>query len=172
MIPLMLQLEKIGFSSHYLEQSINYMKANLKSIGRCMAIDDLYHPGEDDSINQRAREILDELNLVMQEAARENVTDTIAEIINENDGWAGKLLDYVQRNKQDIHRNSGFLVRLDIDCLISKVWESIAKDIYDFRSCIFRVYDDQFIHGVLDQERGEVEKLLQGIMNCNHLASI
>ena len=167
MIPLMLQLEKIGFSSHYLEQSINYMKANLKAIGRCMAIDDLYNPGEDDGINQRTKEILDELNLFMQEAVKENVTDTIAEIINENDGWAGRLLDYVEKNKQDIHRNSGFLVRLDINCLAAKVRESKAKDIFDFRSCIFRVYDNQFMHGVLDEERGEVEELLQGIMNCN-----
>lgn len=45
--------------------------------------------------------------------------------------------------------------------------ESTAKDIYDFRSCLFRVYDNQFMHGVLDEERGEVEKLLQGIVDSN-----
>lgn len=41
--------------------------------------------------------------------------------------------------------------------------ESTAKDIYDFRSCLFRVYDNQFMHGVLDEEREEVGNLLKGI---------
>ncbi len=45
--------------------------------------------------------------------------------------------------------------------------ESTAKDIYDFRSCLFRVYDNQFMHGVLDEEREDMEKLLQGIMGNN-----
>lgn len=61
-IPLMLRLEKVGFSTAYLERAVNYMKTNLKLLERCVAIDDLYHPGEDRSINQRTREILNELN--------------------------------------------------------------------------------------------------------------
>lgn len=48
--------------------------------------------------------------------------------------------------------------------MAAKVQESTAKDIYDFRSCLFRVYDNQFMHGVLDEEREDMEKLLQGIM--------
>lgn len=36
-IPLMLRLEKVGFSSAYLERAVNYMKANLKLLERCMA---------------------------------------------------------------------------------------------------------------------------------------
>lgn len=162
-IPLMLRLEKVGFSSAYLERAVNYMKANLKLLERCVAIDDLYHPGEDKSINQQTKEILNELNQFIQESCKENAKDTIGEIIGGGNGWANRLLDYVEKNKQDIHRSSGFLVQLDIDCLTVKVQESTAKDIYDFRSCLFRVYDNQFMHGVLDEEREEVGNLLQGI---------
>lgn len=163
MIPLMLRLEKIGFSRDNLERAINYMKTNVKLLGKCVAIDDLYHPGEDKDINQRTREILNELNQFIQESFKENVKDTIGEIIIGDDGWANRLLDYVEKNKQDIHRSSGFLVQLDVSCLTVKVQKSTAKDIYDFRSCLFRVYDNQFMHGVLDEEREDVEKLLQGI---------
>ncbi len=53
----MLRLEKIGFLSVYLERVVNYMKENLKLLGRCVAIDDLYHPGEDNSINERTKNI-------------------------------------------------------------------------------------------------------------------
>lgn len=166
-IPLMLRLEKIGFSSDYLQRAVSYMKANLKLLGKCVAIDDLYHPGEDKSINQRTKEILDELNRFIDESFKENVKDTIGEIIVGGDGWAGRLLDYVEKNKQDIHRSSGFLVQLNVNCLAAKVQESTAKDIYDFRSCLFRVYDNQFMHGVLDEEREDMEKLLQGIMGSN-----
>lgn len=163
MIPLMLRLEKIGFSCDYLERAINFMRANLKLLGKCVAIDDLYHPGEDKDINQRTKEILNELNQFIQESFKENVKDTIGEIIIGDDGWANRLLDYVEKNKQDIHRSSGFLVQLDVSGLTVKVQKSTAKDIYDFRSCLFRVYDNQFMHGVLDEEREDVEKLLQGI---------
>ena len=128
---------------------------------------DLYHPGEDRSINQRTKELLNELNQFIQESCKENAKDTIGEIIASSNGWANRLLDYVEKNKQDIHRSSGFLVQLDINGLTVKVQESTAKDIYDFRSCLFRVYDNQFMHGVLDEERGEVEKLLQGIVDSN-----
>lgn len=166
-IPLMLRLEKVGFSTAYLERAVNYMKTNLKLLERCVAIDDLYHPGEDRSINQQTKEILNELNQFIQESYKENAKDTIGEIINSGDGWANRLLDYLEKNRQDIHRSSGFLVQLDINCLTVKVQESTAKDIYDFRSCLFRVYDNQFMHGVLDGERGEVEKLLQGIVDSN-----
>lgn len=162
-IPLMMRLEKVGFSSVYLERAVNYMKTNLKLLERCMAIDDLYHPGEDKSINQRTKEILNELNQFIQESCKENAKDTIGKIITSGNGWAKRLLDYVEKNKQDIHRNSGFLVQLDINCLTVKVQESAAKDIYDFRSCLFRVYDNRFMHGVLDEEREEVGKLLKGI---------
>ena len=165
-IPLILELEKIGFSSDYLVRTVNYMKANLKLLGRYVAIDDLYHPGEDKVINRRTKEILNELNQYIQESYKENVKNTIGEIIIDGDGWANRLLDYVEKNRQDIHRNSGFLVQLDVNCLTVKVQESTAKDIYDFRSCLFRVYDNQFMHGVLDEEREEVEKLLQGITGC------
>ena len=106
---------------------------------------------------------MNELNQFMQESFKENVKDTIGGIIIGDDGWASRLLDYVEKNKQDIHRSSGFLVQLDVSCLTVKVQKSTAKDIYDFRSCLFRVYDNQFMHGVLDEEREEVEKLLQGI---------
>ncbi len=165
MIPLMLRLEKVGFSPAYLEKALDYMKENLKALGKCVAIDDLYHPGEDKDINQRTKELLDELNQFTQESFKENVRDTIGEIIVGNEGWASRLLDYVEINKQDIHRSSGFLVQLDTGCLTAKVQESTSKDIYDFRSCLFRVYDNQFMHGVLDEEREDVEKLLQGIMD-------
>lgn len=163
-IPLILELEKIGFSSDYLVRTVNYMKANLKLLGKCVAIDDLYHPGEDKCINRRTKEILNELNQFIQESYKENVKNTIEEIIIDGDGWANRLLDYVEKNRQDIHRNSGFLVQLDVNCLTVKVQESTAKDIDDFCSCLFRVYDNQFMHGVLDEEREEAEKLLQGIM--------
>ena len=162
-IPLMLRLEKVGFSSAYLERAVNYMKENLKLLERCVAIDDLYHPGEDISINQQTKGILNELNQFIQESYKENAKDTIGEIIGGGNGWANRLLDYVEKNKQDIHRSSGFLVQLDINCLTIKVQESTAKDIYDFRSCLFRVYDNQFMHGVLDEEREEVGNLLKGI---------
>lgn len=162
-IPLMLRLEKVGFSSAYLERAVNYMKANLKLLERCVAIDDLYHPGEDKSINQQTKGILNELNQFIQESCKENAKDTIGEIIGSGNGWANRLLDYLEKNKQDIHRSSGFLVQLDINDLTVKVQDSTAKDIYDFRSCLFRVYDNQFMHGVLDKEREEVGKLLQGI---------
>lgn len=162
-IPLMLRLEKVGFSSAYLERAVNYMKENLKLLERCVAIDDLYHPGEDKSINQQTKGILNELNQFIQESYKENAKDTIGEIIGGGNGWANRLLDYVEKNKQDIHRSSGFLVQLDINCLTIKVQESTAKDIYDFRSCLFRVYDNQFMHGVLDEEREEVGNLLKGI---------
>lgn len=162
-IPLMLRLEKVGFSSAYLERAVNYMKENLKLLERCVAIDDLYHPGEDKSINQQTKGILNELNQFIQESYKENAKDTIGEIIGGGNGWANRLLDYVEKNKQDIHRSSGFLVQLDINDLTVKVQDSTAKDIYDFRSCLFRVYDNQFMHGVLDKEREEVGKLLQGI---------
>lgn len=165
MIPLMLRLEKIGFSPDYLEKALNYMKENLRTIGKCVAIDDLYHPGEDKDINQRTKELLDEINQFTQESFKENVRDTIGEIIVGNEGWASRLLDYVQNNRQDIHRSSGFLAQLDTGCLTAKVQESTSEDIYDFRSCLFRVYDNQFMHGVLDEEREDVEKLLQGIMD-------
>lgn len=167
MIPLILRLEKIGFSSDYLVRAINYMKLNLKKLEKCVAIDDLYHPGEDKDINQRTREILNELNQYIQEAFKENVKDTIGEITNEDDGWAGKLFDYVDKNKYDIRSSSGFLVQLNVDRLINQVQASKAIDIYDFRSCLFEVYDDQFMHGVLDEERDDMEKLLQGIMNID-----
>lgn len=104
-IPLMMRLEKVGFSSVYLERAVNYMKANLKLLERCVAIDDLYHPGEDKSINQRTKEILNELNQFIQESCKENAKDTIGEIITSGNGWANRLLDYVEKNKQDIHRS-------------------------------------------------------------------
>lgn len=104
----MLRLEKVGFSSSYLEQAVNYMKTNLKSLERCVAIDDLYHPGEDRSINQRTKEILNELNQFIQESYKENGKDTIGEILNSGDGWANRLLDYLEKNRQDIHGSSGF----------------------------------------------------------------
>ncbi len=162
-IPLILRLEKVGFSSSYLEKAVNHMKTNLRLLERCVAIDDLYHPGEDKSINQRTKEILNELNQFIQESCKENAKDAIGEIIASSNGWANRLLDYVEKNKQDIHRSSGFLVQLDINCLTVKVQESTAKDIYDFQSCLFRVYDNQFMHGVLDEEGEEVGKLLMGI---------
>ncbi len=104
----MLRLEKIGFSSDYLQRAVSYMKANLKLLGKCVAIDDLYHPGEDKSINQRTKEILDELNRFIDESFKENVKDTIGEIIVGGDGWAGRLLDYVEKTSRTFIEAAGF----------------------------------------------------------------
>ena len=88
-------------------------------------------------------------------------------IINEGDGWADKLLEYIKQNKHDIHNSSGFLLQLDINILASKVINSNPEDIYVFRSCIFQVYDVNFIHGILDCEKEDVKKLLTEIKKCN-----
>lgn len=53
-------------------------------------------------------------------------------------------------------------MQLDINCLTVKVQESTAKDIYDFRSCLFRVYDNQFMHGVLDEEEEKWKNCYRG----------
>lgn len=166
-IPLLLRLEKIGFSKEYLTQALNSMKENLSQLKKHTHLDDSYHPGDDKEINKRTREILKELNNFIDEKFKESVKDTMVGIINERDGWADKLLEYIKQNKHDIHISSGFLLQLDINILSSKVINSNPEDIYVFRSCIFQVYDVNFIHGILDCEKEDVKKLLTEIKKCN-----
>ena len=166
-IPLLLRLEKVGFSEEYLSQALDSMKANLSQLKIHARIDDLYNPGDDKEVNQRTREILKELNRFVDENFKESVKDTLGGILNGGDGWADKLLEYIKQNKNDIHNSSGFLLQLDVNMLINKVINSTPEDIYVFRSCIFQVYDYNFTHGILDYEKKEVKELLLGIRECN-----
>lgn len=166
-VPLILRLEKLGFSKEYLTQALDSMKANLSQLKTHVRLDDLYHPGDDKEINQRTREILKDLNNFVDENFKESVKDTMGGILNGDDGWADNLFEYVKQNKSDIHNSSGFLLQLDINTLISKVINSTPEDIYVFRSCVFQVYDSNFTHGILDYEKKEVKELLSGIKGCN-----
>ena len=134
-VPLILRLEKLGFSKEYLTQALDSMKANLSQLKTHVRLDDLYHPGDDKEINQRTREILKDLNNFVDENFKESVKDTMGGILNGDDGWADNLFEYVKQNKSDIHNSSGFLLQLDINTLISKVINSTPEDIYVFRSC-------------------------------------
>lgn len=166
-IPLLLRLEKVGFSEEYLTQALGSMKANLSQLKIYARLDDLYNPGDDKEINQHTREILKELNHFVDENFKESVKDTMGGILNGGDGWADKLFEYIKQNKNDIHNGSGFLLQLDINMLISKVINSTPEDIYVFRSCVFQVYDSNFTHGILDCEKKEVKELLSGVKGCN-----
>lgn len=96
-IPLLLRLEKIGFSEEYLTQALDSMKANLSQLKIQTRLDDLYNPGDDKEINQRTREILKELNSFVDENFKESVKDTMGGILNGGDGWADKLLKISNR---------------------------------------------------------------------------
>lgn len=166
-VPLLLRLEKLGFSEEYLTQALGSMKKNLSQLNTHASLDGLYHPGDDKDINQRTREILKELNHFIDENFKESVKDTMRGILNEGNGWADKLFEYTKQNKNDIHNSSGFLLQLDVNMLVSKVINSNPKDIYVFRSCIFEVYDVNYTHGILDCEKKDVKKLLVGIKACD-----
>lgn len=155
---LILKLLSIGFEDNFLEKAIKYMKKNVSTLREHRIITEIFSPSDDEDLNKKTRDIMQQLQTIIDNAFKNNAVDNIAKLIECEDVWGNKLYAYINENSREIRQNIGFLMHIDISEVTKKLYKSSEADIVYFRRCIYSLYKGQY--GFFESEQEHLKELL------------
>lgn len=166
-ISFLLDLEEAEFPKENMEEALSKMKDNLKNLESHIYLDSGYRSGGDEKKRERFKEIIYELQAIIDERFQEKISESIGQYLAEEEGWAKNLAEFVRKNIQKINSDSGFLSQMDMTNLATKIGGSSSYDINMFRACIAQLYIRSTIGEALKEDNERIGKLKTELENLN-----